>query len=355
MTRQATAEYVLPVPIGSPLNQFGFSPFSGYWASISAPYLERGNGDLYATKCIDSASPSSCNSSNPLYRSDGYWYAIDLPSGSSGLMIDIYDAGFYNRSLTVETGDYDYGSGSTADLRYSFYTPDLTPLIHTDNPPASCSSGWAGSDGIWDVDPEDTSPNTKNQWYSFCDIAATTPGRYILQVETLGTGEAINQYALRAYAMSGADPAVQGINDIGIYANIDAASSTFYLAEIEETHAGKSLEVVIFDPGDANGDNFITIYDPYGSVPFCSWVVTEEDGGIQETGSGSCVIDASDKTYNSDLVTLTIDLDPTYTCNSAGAFGGCWWEINYDYENQAHDRTTWSARIVGNPIHLVTN
>ena len=208
MTRQATAEYVLPVPIGSPLNQFGFSPFSGYWASISAPYLERGNGDLYATKCIDSASPSSCNSSNPLYRSDGYWYAIDLPSGSSGLMIDIYDAGFYNRSLTVETGDYDYGSGSTADLRYSFYAPDLTPLIHTDNPPASCSSGWAGSDGIWDVDPEDTSPNTKNQWYSFCDIAATTPGRYILQVETLGTGEAINQYALRAYAMSGADPAV---------------------------------------------------------------------------------------------------------------------------------------------------
>ena len=30
MTRLATAEYVLPVPIGSPENQFGYSPNSGY-------------------------------------------------------------------------------------------------------------------------------------------------------------------------------------------------------------------------------------------------------------------------------------------------------------------------------------
>ena len=83
MTRQATAEYVLPVPIGSPENQFGFSPMSGYWGSISAPYLSRGNGDFYATSCISSAGNSSCNSSNPEYRSSGYWYAIDLPSGSA--------------------------------------------------------------------------------------------------------------------------------------------------------------------------------------------------------------------------------------------------------------------------------
>ena len=109
MTRQATAEYVLPVPIGSPENQFGFSPWSGYWGSISAPYLSRGNGDFYATRCISSAGNNSCNSSNPEYRSSGYWYAIDLPSGSAGLQIDIYDAGFYDRDLTVETGDYGYG------------------------------------------------------------------------------------------------------------------------------------------------------------------------------------------------------------------------------------------------------
>ena len=271
------------------------------------------------------------------------------------MQIDIYDAGFYDRPLTVETGDYGYGGGGEADMRYTLYAPDGTPLIHTDNPPASCNTGWAGGDGIWNVDPEDSSPNTRNQWYSFCDINSTTPGRYILQVETLGIGNAINQFAIRAYSMSGPEPAVQGINDIGIYANIDAGSSTFYFAKVDEIHAGKSLELSIFDPGDAGGNNYITILDPYGNVPSCSWVVTREDGSIQETGSGSCTVDASGQTYNSDMVTLTIDLAAGYTCNPAGAYGGCWWRVTYDYDGAAHDRTTWGARIIGNPIHLVNN
>ena len=126
-----------------------------------------------------------------------------------------------------------------------------------------------------------------------------------------------------------------GINDIGIFANINAASSTFYFANVDDVHAGKQLEMTIYDPGDANGDNFITILDPYGVTPNCSWVVTREDGSTQETGSGSCVIDATDRTYNGDVVTLTIDLPGTYTCNPAGAYGGCWWRVNYDYEKKA--------------------
>ena len=32
---------------------------------------------------------------------------------------------------------------------------------------------------------------------------------------------------------------------------------------------------------------------------------------------------------------------------------GCWWKIKIHNEGQAHDRTTWAARITGNPLRLV--
>lgn len=361
MTRLATAEYVLPVPIGSPENQFGWSPASGYWAAISAPYTAREQGDYFATTCLESSSNTSCTSGNPAYRSPplrGYWYAIDLPSGSAGLDIDVYDAGFYERgSWSVGTGDRQYGAPGTGqvDMRFTLYQPDGTPLDHTDNPPASCSSGWGGSNAVWNVDPEDTSPNTQDSWFNFCTIGATIPGRYILQVESLGDGYATNQYALRARALSGPDPAVQGINDISIFANISGGSSTFYFAEVEEVHAGKELELKIFDAGEGSGTNTITIFDPYGNVPNCTWTSVRPDGSTEYSGSGACNIDASNAKHDKNMVTLTIDLGAGYTCNPAGAFGGCWWRARFSYQNQAHDRTVWQARIVGNPIHLVNN
>ena len=76
---------------------------------------------------------------------------------------------------------------------------------------------------------------------------------------------------------------------------------------------------------------------------------------MEYSGSGACNIDASNAKHDKNMVTLTIDLGSGYTCNPAGAFGGCWWQARFTYQNQAHDRTVWQARIVGNPIHLVNN
>ena len=49
ITRAATAEYILPVPLGSPLNRFGNDPAAGvtpnFWASISGPFTDYNNGD----------------------------------------------------------------------------------------------------------------------------------------------------------------------------------------------------------------------------------------------------------------------------------------------------------------------
>jgi hypothetical protein len=353
MTRQATAEYVLPLPIGSPESNFGV-PSQGFWAAISGPYTARGQGDFYATRCLTSNSGSSCTSNNPNYRPSGYWYAVDVPAGSSGLDIDLYDAGYYNRSgFSSETGDYNYGGGGYGGVTtsWSVYAPDSTPLDPTDNPIATCSLGMGPSVTLA---PESSSPNTRNQWNRLCRINSTVPGRYILNVRSTGNGYATNQYSIRATSLSGPNPSISGINDISIFVNVNG-SATFYLAKVDEIHAGKDLEVVIFDPGDANGTNRITIRDPYNNIPWCSFQVERADGSIEDTGSGGCTIDATKPThdYNEDIVRVTIPLPAGYTCNPAGAYGGCWWRITYEYQNQPSDRTVWEARIKGNPIHLV--
>ena len=36
------------------------------------------------------------------------------------------------------------------------------------------------------------------------------------------------------------------------YTNMDAATSTFYLAQIEAVHAGKTMVITLFDPGESS-------------------------------------------------------------------------------------------------------
>ncbi len=353
MTREATAEYILPLPIGSPENEFG-TQSQGFWAAISAPFTERRQGGFYEGQCLVSSSTSACSTSNPDFRSTGYWYSVEVPVGASGLEIDLYDAGYYDRgTFFSETGDYDYNTGSDVTTTWAVYAPDGTPLDPTDNPLASCSVGLGPT---FTFTPEDSSPNTRNTWATLCRITSTVPGRYILNVRSTGTGYATNQYAIRADTLSGPAPSVSGINDISIFANVNG-TATFYMAEVAEVHAGKDLELVIFDPGDASGTNIITILDPYGNVPFCSFRVENETGAIDDSGSGSCSIDATKpgNDYDADIVRVTIPLPANYTCNAGGAFGGCWWQIRYQYQQQPSDRTVWEARIKGNPIHLVQN
>jgi hypothetical protein len=46
---------------------------------------------------------------------------------------------------------------------------------------------------------------------------------------------------------------------------------------------------------------------------------------------------------------VTIDISPTYTCTT-----NCWWTMDLEL-NTPHDRTTWEARVIGNPVRLVPN
>src|SRR5690554_3815327 len=99
ITRRATAEYVKPVPMGSPSSCFGITPYisqsslnaadlghcsayaMNFWAAINGPYTPKEQGDPFATACINvNSSASGCSGgSNPQYRPGGYYYGIEIP------------------------------------------------------------------------------------------------------------------------------------------------------------------------------------------------------------------------------------------------------------------------------------
>ena len=192
MTRQATAEYVLPLPMGSPENFLGGAS-SEFWMAIQAPKTRREYGDPYATQCLlnDGYDQSACDpsgSTNPWYRAAGYYIGVELPTGSSGLDIQLYDAGFYEGSIFNDTGDYGWNLGYGARTTFRVYEPDLTPLDLTDNPLATCNLGYGP---VETLDPEDTTPNTEGAWTRLCTINSTVPGRYLVQVSTDNIGHAI--------------------------------------------------------------------------------------------------------------------------------------------------------------------
>ncbi|MGH8916506.1 MAG: pilus assembly protein TadG-related protein, partial [Acidimicrobiia bacterium] len=252
--RVATAEYVKPVPIGSPDPCFGIgktslnggdcNPASAqrFWAAISGPETYKWNGDAYSTKYWDDDSWNQ-EFTNTEYRSGGYYLAVDVPSGASGLTVDVYDAGFYDRgSFDVDTGDREQDGGNGADTHYQMYYFDDTPLDPTNN---SAIAGCARN-----ITTESSSSTYKNQWVRLCTLSgAVSPGIYVVRVWTDGNDGGTNQYAVRANTTSAANARVYGINDISIFTN-QAGISNLNVAEVAAAHAGKTLELRFYDPGE---------------------------------------------------------------------------------------------------------
>jgi hypothetical protein len=364
ITRKATAEYIKPVPLGNPDNCFGCGPGTGWpgpassWAAISSEYIHKEHGDPYSTRCVVPVSSSSCGSSfNSDWNRDdtypGYYYGIEVFDPSTTLTVDIYDAMFNPRPQNVETGDFTFGGGGGPTTTYSLYLVDDSPLDPTDNAAKGllvCS---------WSLDPDDGT-FYKNQWRNLCTInGSLIPGIYVLHVDTTGSGWASNHYSVRANVGSGTTPRVYGINDMSIWSNDLTENTRLYIAEIEEIHAGKKLELQFYDPGDADADSFMTVISPTGAVPICSWRVYNHDLTTEfpsKGGSGPCTWQTTDESlgsdprvYNAQWIVAIINL-PNDTADMCGA--DCFWRMELDL-SQPTERTTWRARVIGNPVHLI--
>lgn len=177
LTREAVAEYIAPVPMGSPENKVGNDPARGdvspqFWINIAGPNGHKYSGDRYQSKNCPSRVATCTATVNPGiqnddYSYDGYFFSLDVtnPDPSEPLKVQVYDPGMvyvgdsctnatfpnatqittlsawypdaaqrYAGGLTSWcTGDQDI-NGRTTQTTFIVREPDDTPWSFTDNP-----------------------------------------------------------------------------------------------------------------------------------------------------------------------------------------------------------------------------
>ena len=150
-------------------------------------------------------------------------------------------------------------------------------------------------------------------------------------------------------------------------------NSIFYLAQIGAQHAGKTMEIRLWDPGDTNAlSASLKILAPTDrSLRGHELLLDLGPGHDQLARASSCngksgtnvssvtTNTGSNSQFNGCWVTIDVSIPSTYTAPQppGETNGGGWWKIEYDMGNQstysAYDLTTWQVSLLGNPVHLV--
>lgn len=454
ITRFSSAEYILPVPMGNPSSALGTGnlsllggPNENMWLAVSGYCTGRQQGDAVSARyqltsylCpratpytitiggtnYSVTPPATANELNPQYDPEGYYLVIDMPAASTGTSYDvqIFDPGYCDPRAE---GVYRVGSTypSLADtqaaaneltpvlLETRMYAADTTQITDTDNIVPSNLWGspsvrvWPASTCGWQTAYTIPSNAQRGRWLmNFRSQPVTTQlglnvfgVRVVTSATTLvctNTGPA--SPCPKVYAKDRLSIYAPSVDKNGTAMATPGSPASFFLAEISEVHAGKTLEVTLFDPGEGMNNlqviapdlsrhpfTFETI-DSQLAQPTANVIDTMVDSGgsvvamsdIAETASStiancsiSATVAASDPTtpaagsydcldvsnwaFQNRTVRVSIEIPNSYTC--APGVNGCWWRVRYEPEatvppTPVTDRTVWSVRVVGDPIRL---
>lgn len=390
ITRFATAEYILPVPMGNPTSALGSGSDTvngdqdNFWLRAMGECEPRQTGDF-----IGSSSPSCIPTPvNPNHRPAGHTFVLDIPEGQGGK---------YKVQTRLSCAEFG-GQQANASMRFTLYPPDATPLDDFDN----TSQAPVGGTPITIHRPDASiCPADGSGWSRASDPApwvdisswALAEGRWVLQAKNPAAAASVRSlYSLRLdpLAVPGgacsrlgpsgtpACPSIFAVDFLTVYSHgqmFDPAAggrAELYLAEVDDDiHAGKTLEITMFDP--AEGIDVTRILDPSGNPVPVSWRTIDVDE-YGYTGFGSelvttpvsqtcggvpCVSESnadSGPTYSFQNRTIRMLVDiPVDSCvEIAGEPDNCWWKVLYeDSDANANETTTWSVRVIGDPVRLI--
>jgi Flp pilus assembly protein TadG len=279
------------------------------------------------------------------------------------------------------TGDQPFGDGSPSSLPTTSYSMVGPASVQGDPATATATSGCS----TWTFPGvEGTSTNSviqmiKNgtkaavtptnqyiatyfrQWFPICTISGAANTDYFLQVNGDTTGNGNNNFAIRAAGSGGglsSAVSIYGNAKMAIFANAGANTlSQFYLARILSSDAGHQLSVSLFDIGDAGSGvtGSLTIVPPTdsGLSSFSGCTASSESSSFTPMISSGCSLTGvSSSTYQGRWVTVNVPIPATYTCTDSSATG-CWFRINYLFNGQVNDVTSWTAVLAGDPVRIV--
>ena len=384
--RTAIAEYATQLPMGSPESYLG-GPDGGakpLYLAINGPGSKYQGGDPQSTLCaprsldimvpsdplddlwgvncpnLDGTPPTDPLATNPDYDPNGYYMAVEVGPHPTHLKVDLFDPWGFDRGFSESPDIQPYDlNGTNFNTRFRLYEVDDTPFNPEDNSVVLCDVTYsAGAD-----------PTLPAIWDTFCDIPAARAGLYPIQVQSVATsfdangkpGSGVNLYALRAFTSGTPNtPKIFGLGELSVaaYQN-NSVNPEFFLAEVAEFHGGRTLQIELFDSGDADGSVNIEILRPDGNLAgSCSWSTrrqalsgSETSGcSIDAKGAGQAGSSGSQGRFNEDWLDIRIPIPQNYACEPT--VNGCWWKIRIAADSP-RDRTTWHAKVTGVPIHLV--
>ena len=403
--RNARAEFLLPVPMGSPQNYYGINVLCGnsdippacppvpsadgsgnlaplgFFGGVEARGTDRTSGDAYST--YYNGNPVL----NTGFNADGYSYIVDLPAGTTGGSVWLFDpmfcatGGQTTTAARLGVGDY-WIPGGTGGIGittvYNLWDMNGTPYATADDTLLATSGGLfansnavdkgllfkgngvygAGYTGAGSSDCQ-SSPY-HNQWWQLA--TGLTEGQYRLQVVTssgVNTENAINGFGIQVTSTAGPGGRIYGQSRMCAYVNVASTTALFYLAQVDAVHAGKTLEIRLFDPGDI-ASTTLRIKQPtpsgYTDATF-KFTATGSSGGAPTSGGPQTSLQTSNTSasfYNNQWVTIQVALPADYRAPTPpGETQPGWWKIEYAVGTSGQDVTTWEVNIRGNPVHLV--
>lgn len=387
----------------------------GFWATMNTEGAENINGDAFQP-FYDSATGTpakTCGTSGSLiacYDPTSYYnYGVEMPPNTTGGYVYIYDPTFCATALASGTGDRWFGNSVGVSSWYELFNTNNTPYDLTDDSRivtsgtlfedqagADSTMGGGTPSGSTECKQKDTKYNNgldyHDSWYLLNPGNPLTggPNGTVYRLHTTSTlppitpAGSVNQknangeqsFAIFANNTQGTVgngllPTVYGLGAMQMFTPLSASGSTttssFYLAQVPKFYAGKTLELSLWDPGDTSPLS-ATLYVQlptsagWSNTPFTYSAATGTTNGNRNPAcntnsnntSGNNSVQTSTGAipglFNGCWLTLDVPIPPGYNGDQNG-----WWKILYSMNGNgtSSDVTTWTAQILGNPVHLI--
>lgn len=398
-----------PVDVNGPNGQDLIpQKFWGAMQSQGAPGIQ---GDAYMAGYTTRKSPT-----NPEYDPRNYYnYGIEI-YGSGG-QVWLFDPGFCDTSTYDNNGTpMNQGTGESWTLsnsntggngsstaqpvsaQFNLYNTNDTPYTLTDDTLVATTGNTfrrmfmrdpdlGGNSGDDYGNPQDCRTTSwHNQWWAMPGAQNLPAGKYRLHTtsriytnpaagtldgadnQTDSTG--LNAFAIWTTSSGGTLPRVYGIGAMEAYFPLPGnQTSTFYLAQVDAVHAGKWVDIDLWDPGDTGDLTADLSFLPPGSNVGTNFHWNQSLGttkptnfacGPQTSGAVSSLRTSSGSggIFNGRWLRICIRLPDDYSAPiDPGSGEPGWWRIRYQMSNSgaSTDLTTWQVNIRGNPVHLVLN
>jgi hypothetical protein len=392
-----------PRPVFDPYGGAALAP-QNFWGAMQSQGAPNIQGDAFMTN-YESRDPSkvlndvdASQDPDAVYDPSTYYnYGVEMPAGSTNGEIWVFDPGFCSVATSLGTGESWTVGGSNGNddpepvsAFYDVFNTKGTPYDQTDDGASLGSTGAAyrqltGEDQILGGQngSSDCSAATWHNGWVKVNTSPLTGGSVgtLYRLHTYSTDPsaptdqqdttALNSFAIWATA-AGGTPRVYGNGAMEAYVRLPGGqASTFYLAQIESAHAGKTMVIDLWDPGDTgNLSASLEILQPtaggYTPVTFSYQGIR----GSSDSHASNCPTapasaafvvtnpGSNSSRYNGCWLRMTIVLPTNYTAPTPpGETEPGWWKIRYTMggstTNFSTDLTTWKVAIRGNPVHLV--